>query len=1505
MRHLTQALQTFFGSRNSRRSSTNHRKNHQSGLSLESLEQRSLLTAVAAPEGLVSWWSGNGSGADVMGQNNATLYNGTTFAAGEVGQAFSFDGVNDRADLGDPNSLKFNASMSIEGWVFVRAYPTTTNFGTIVFRGDDRGGKDPYSLVVLPDGTLRFEVDGGNGAADLAAPVPLGQLVHVAATLDDASGAMKLYTNGAVVAQQVTAIRPFRDLDTTLHPGIGIGNANSTYNVPLNGLIDELAMYSRGLTASEVLGIYKAGSDGKVLSPIAADAPSAIEGATGTTTPITFTLQRTGSLTGSLAVNWATADDTATVANSDYVAASGQVTFLSGEATKTVQVIVNGDNAVESNETFKLILTPVGGTSVMTLGTIVADDATISVSDASATEGSTQFGSWGSLVNQASNGGLSRSTAMAWGPDGNLYVGSLNTNQVLRFNGTTGAFLGVFLGASAGLAPDGPGVQGLQFRPDGLLYVMSRNSSEVQRFDAVTGAFVDNFIPSGSGGLSGAKGMTVGPDGNWYISSGNTNQVLRYNGTTGAPLDVFVAAGSGGLSNPRALTFGPDGNLYVTSNTTSAVLRYDGQTGAFLDVFVPPNSGGLNGPAELLFTNGNLYVASQNTNEILRYDAATGAIIDAIVPAGTGGLDRPLGLLLDANSNLLAGSFDQILRFGPGSVVAFNVSLSLPGTTTVSVNYSTANGTAIAGSDYAATSGIITFAPGEMMKQVLVSTLDDSAIESSETFTLNLSNAVGAPILDGQGVGTINDDDYKRQISITDATATEGNRAHYRGPFIQSIPGSSLAMPAFGPDGNFYTVILAGPSAGAIDRYNGTTGAFIDHFVPVGRLNGGRDMAFSNGYLYVGEEYNDDVLRFNATTGAFDKIFVTAGSGGIDGPHGLTFGPDANGDGIPELYVSGRNSFNVVRYDGATGQPLGTYVTSGSGGMAWPEGITFDPSGAFLYVASTGTSQILKYNAQTGAYAGVGASSGLASPKSVKFGPDGLMYVASADNNRILRFTAGGTYVDDYVPAGTGGMTALSRLTFGPDGDVYVTTAGTGAQANLVYRFGTESEMLFTVSLMAPITTPVTVSYSTADGTALAGSDFMATSGSVTFAPGETTKTIAIPTIDDSVIELPETFRISLSNAIGATIAAGSATGTILDNDTKFYVINDATTDQTFEYGSSGLAGESTNLNTGNTAPRGAASTAAGTTVWVADANRKVYVYNASGGLLGSWTAGTLQSTAQVEGITTNGTDVWIVDNKTDKVFKYTAAAGLLSGSLNSSSSFALNSSNTNPKGIVTDGTSIWVINDSTTDKIFKYSLSGTLQGSWTIDSANSSPTGLTIDPTNVSNIWTVDSGTDKVYQYTAAASRTSGSQTAAATFALAPGNTNPQDIADPPVPGSQLTTETSIVSAPAAGSASSAIFASSGLSVPVSLPKTFTTELGGQDTSLSVLVTTSNDSVDLNRLSSGLGQSKTSARRQLSPSLSQMDPLVSSDIASESSLDALFIDWSTDPLQLLLSAAK
>jgi hypothetical protein len=251
---------------------------------------------------------------------------------------------------------------------------------------------------------------------------------------------------------------------------------------------------------------------------------------------------------------------------------------------------------------------------------------------------------------------------------------------------------------------------------------------------------------------------------------------------------------------------------------------------------------------------------------------------------------------------------------------------------------------------------------------------------------------------------------------------------------------------------------------------------------------------------------------------------------------------------------------------------------------------------------------------------------------------------------------------------------------------------------------------------------------------------------------------------------------------MGGIIADGQGVATILDDDaTKFYVVDDASANRTYEYGAPGNSIENYALNSGNTAPRGAASTASGDKVWVVDANMKVYVYNASGGLLGSWAAGSLASNATVEGIATNGTDVWIVDAKSDKIFRYTGAATRTSGSQNAASSFSLNGSNTSPKDVVTDGTNLWVVNDSTTDKVFKYTLSGSLVGSWTITGAGSSPTGITLDPAGGGALWIVDNGTDRVYQFDDARGRASGSQSPSTSFALAAGNTNPQGIADPP----------------------------------------------------------------------------------------------------------------------------
>ena len=242
----------------------------------------------------------------------------------------------------------------------------------------------------------------------------------------------------------------------------------------------------------------------------------------------------------------------------------------------------------------------------------------------------------------ASGGGLDDPLGLTVGPDGNLYVASANTNQVLRYNGTTGAFIDVF---ASGGGLDGP--EQAVFGPDGNLYVVSSHTDQVLRYNGTTGAFIDVFVSdTNSAEFLFLRSLTFGPDGNLYVVSWNTASVLRYHGTTGAFMDVFVPSGSGGLFTPPALLFGPDCHLYVTATNlpNPGVFRYNGTTGAFIDKFA--SFGAMGGPIHFAFgPDGNLYVVTQGAaNGVLRFNGTTGAFIDNFVSPGSGGLSNPFGL---------------------------------------------------------------------------------------------------------------------------------------------------------------------------------------------------------------------------------------------------------------------------------------------------------------------------------------------------------------------------------------------------------------------------------------------------------------------------------------------------------------------------------------------------------------------------------------------------------------------------------------------------------------------------------------------------------------------------------------------------------------------------------------------------------------------------------------------------------------------------------------------
>ena len=338
---------------------------------------------------------------------------------------------------------------------------------------------------------------------------------------------------------------------------------------------------------------------------------------------------------------------------------------------------------------------------------------------------------------------------------------------------------------------------------------------------------------------------------------------------------------------------------------------------------------------------------------------------------------------------------------GGGAKAVFSLSLSAPSAVPVTVAYRTADGTAVAGSDFTATSGTVTFAPGATKAEVSVAVIGDATTESSETFSLVLSSPQGATLAQATAVGTILDDDIAPAgQGVTVAFTVTGQWSTGFGGEIKltnggstPIPGWKLGFTAPWTIASAWNATLVGTSAVA----GGTRFTVAD--------------AGWNGTVPVG--------------GSVTIGFVGAGAGTIASPTDWTL----------------------------NGLPLGG--GSGGGGVVVPPLPTISVTGAA-------------------------------------------------------------------VKEGAAGTTAKS---------------------------------VFTLSLSAASATPVTVAYATADGTAKAGSDYTASSGTITFPAGVTTQQVNVAVIGDATVETDETFSLTLSSPQGAALAQSTVSVAIVNDDTAASVI--------------------------------------------------------------------------------------------------------------------------------------------------------------------------------------------------------------------------------------------------------------------------------------------------------------------------------------------------------------
>ena len=341
--------------------------------------------------------------------------------------------------------------------------------------------------------------------------------------------------------------------------------------------------------------------------------------------------------------------------------------------------------------------------------------------------------------------GLNWSLNATLGPGGLLYVGEYNgtSDRIHKFDPVTGNHLGVFV-ASGAAGLNGPA--GMEFGPDGNLYVASNFSDEILRFDGTTGAPIGTgvFVTANSGGLDEPDDITFGPDGDLYVTSFNTNQVLRYDGMTGEFKEIFVEADPGKLNAPSELVFGPDGKLYVTGVSTNQVVRYHSD-GSFDRVFTSGVT--MNQPRGAVFgPDGDLYVA--DVTAIRRFDGTTG-IYSGDTLASTPDIDWPTQFTFLPSHQVLVNPInDAPVVSAPGSALnaTEQTNLSIEGAgfsvDDVDAGMGTATATLIVGE------GILTVVVGD----------SGVSIDSGDgTGTVTLSGRVSDldKLLTGTSTGTI------------------------------------------------------------------------------------------------------------------------------------------------------------------------------------------------------------------------------------------------------------------------------------------------------------------------------------------------------------------------------------------------------------------------------------------------------------------------------------------------------------------------------------------------------------------------------------------------------------------------------------------------------------------------------------------------------------------------------------------------------------------------------
>jgi Ca2+-binding RTX toxin-like protein len=428
-----------------------------------------------------------------------------------------------------------------------------------------------------------------------------------------------------------------------------------------------------------------------------------------------------------------------------------------------------------------------------------------------------------------------------------------------------------------------------------------------------------------------------------------------------------------------------------------------------------------------------------------------------------------------------------------------------------SVDFQTSDGTATAPGDYTALPlTTLSFNVGEVVKTITVLVNGDVVFENNETFSVVLSNAVGATIGDDTGVGTILNDDAAPALSIDDVTVTEGNSGTTTAVFTVTKTGATEVNASVNAQ-------TADDTATAPSDYT-AAGPTAITFLP-----GETSKTFT--VLVNGDDVYESILD--------ETFFVNlSGAAGATIADAQGVGTIANDDALPVFSI---NDISVT--EGNAGTTIATFAIAKTGATeltATVEVVTADGTAlAGSDYQSLALTTVTFLPGETAKNVLVNVNGDIVYESNQTF----FANLLNATNATIGDNQGAATIInDDAAPVFTIDDVSIS------EGDSGITVAS----------------LTLTKSGLTELDASVVVSK--ADGTATGGSDYqLVAPETVTLTPGQTTQTLVLNIIGDIVPENHETAFLNLSAPVNATIADNQGVVTILNDDGVLFSVNDVT----------------------------------------------------------------------------------------------------------------------------------------------------------------------------------------------------------------------------------------------------------------------------------------------------------------------------------------------------------